>query len=188
MKTGSFEISQLIDYLTSSNESAILADRAQLLQVLNIIFHDFVKAQDRSTMLATRRNEHYRVQGASAGGFDLGAGLRARRGYFTSVRFLAQNGENLATLARFVRGVRVDRLHLKRGKSKAAPAPNSLHGLATPKDGRQLMHPPKVPSLGATAKQIKSFVHGDAKQPSEPNSHTTGFKSSKRGQSHDIGL
>lgn len=204
-ETGSFVIADLIDYLTSSNASAVLSEKAEILQALNIILNSLPKTKDPRSTLSTRSNVHFSVSGPRAERFNLGAGLEAWRGYFTSVRtgasrllvnvqikhaamykavrldelmneFIQQNGKEPFKLNQFLSRVVVDRLHLKSSHGRRTVRPKTIHGLATPYDGRGLPKPPKVPSLGATAKQVSFYVGDPALAPLRPNSYITVFE------------
>lgn len=86
--TGTLTVSQLTDYLTSSNVSSFFSEKQPLLQALNIFLGNYTKA---SPTIAT-------INSKNAGGIknfstspatpklDLGAGLLAIRGFFSSVR------------------------------------------------------------------------------------------------------
>lgn len=68
---------------------------------------------------------------------------------------------NLAGLNSFVSKLRVILRHLpskKNSKGQEIHRIKTVLGLATPNDGRGLDHPPRVPSLGATAKSVQFWM------------------------------
>lgn len=209
-ETGSFAMADLIDCITSSNVSAVFGDKAEITQALNIIANNFPKTKDPKTYLSTRKNVHFSFSGALSESFDLGAGLQAWRGYFTSVRtaaerllvnvqikhgamyksvrldelmteFRSQNGNDVTKLNRFVRRVRVERLHLKRRNGSRSAAPKTICGLATQRDGIQLQNPPTISSFGANARQVQFFLGDNAPGPMQSNTYVTVYDFFSRG-------
>ena len=209
-ETGAFPVTQMIDYLTSTSVSAAFADKAPVTQALNIIINHAPKSKKPST-LSARRNVHFTSIGSSAKSFDLGSGLQAWRGYFTSVRLAAsrvlvnvqikhvsmyksvrldelmkefqqQNGPDPRKMEKFVRRVRIERLHLKRRKQGKPAAPRSITGLATTKDGRRQPKPPKVPSYGETARQVQFFLGDNPPSPLRANQYASVFEYFNKGR------
>jgi len=161
--TGTMTISDLTDYLTSTNPRAVF-DKQPVLQALNIFLGHYTKASSNYTAIGSSRsfavdpNNHY----------DLGAGLRAVRGFFSSVRvatsrilvnvnvthapfydplpldqsikvFGRAHGPNKIKLQDFLKRVRVVAKHIKPKTNKAGktiPRVKTIFALATRNDGR----------------------------------------------------
>ena len=86
-KNGRFTVAELIAYLTSTNISAAFGAKADIIQALNIVLGFEAKKTPNSSILSVGANKHYSMAaGPCPHTFDLGVGLRAWRGYFTSVR------------------------------------------------------------------------------------------------------
>ncbi|KAF2805607.1 putative RNA interference and gene silencing protein [Mytilinidion resinicola] len=81
--TNALSTAQLVDYLESTNLSQPLDDMQPLVQGLNIFLNHYAKS---TGALATIGASKTFSLGPSAAKWDLGAGLTALRGYFTSVR------------------------------------------------------------------------------------------------------
>jgi hypothetical protein len=188
---GRFTVSELIDYLTSTNVAAAFAAKADIVQALNIVLGFHPKSSP--SVLSVGANKHYALTGASAQSFDLGAGLRAWRGYFTSVRTAAarllvnvqikhvatfdnipldqlmgkyqhENGPNLYKLDKFLKKLRVETTHLPVKTNRLGakvPRVKTICGLATMSDGQGLDHPPRVRSFGADAKNVEFWLDAE---------------------------
>ncbi|KAI9662217.1 MAG: hypothetical protein M1821_008383 [Bathelium mastoideum] len=203
-ETGIFPITEMIDYLTSTNISDAFAEKAPVTQALNIIMNHPPKSKNPGT-LSARRNVHFASAGASIETFNLGAGLQVWRGYLTSVRLAAsrvlvnvqikhvsmyksvrldelmrdfqqQNGQDPRKIERFIRRVRIERLHLKPRKQGKPVPPKLITGIATTRDGRRQSKPPIVPSNGATARQIQFFLGDNVPSPLQANKYVSVFE------------
>jgi len=188
------KVSDLIDYLTSTNASAAFESKSAIVQALNIVvgYHPRIDTNNMSVA-----NKHYAVQGQIAEKFDLRGGLIAWRGYFSSVRaatsrillnvqikhaatyenirldLLMKNfGEsNKTTLGKFLKRVRVETTHLPEKKNKAEikiPRVKTIFALASPGDGNRLDYPPKVEEFGATAEGVQFYLGGTSPTGSRP--------------------
>ena len=144
--TGSFTVAELVDYLSSTNISAAFSAKTEVDQALNIVLGFHPKASPSNFSVGA--NKHYAIAGPSAQSFDLGAGLTAWRGYFTSVRtaaarlllnvqvkhvaayenmpldglmlkYASVNGKNVFKLESFLKKVRVETTHLAVKKNKS---------------------------------------------------------------------
>lgn len=82
--TNSLTYSALLDHLKSTNPSSNFDDAQNLIQALNIIVGHTPKAS--ANVASVGQNKHFSINAASSDVWDLGAGLKAIRGYFVSVR------------------------------------------------------------------------------------------------------
>ena len=201
--TGTLQVSELLDHLTSTQASSLLATKEGIVQALNIVVGSHPKTV-RDTV-SVGANKHF---SATSETILLGAGLQAVRGFFVSVRaatarilvnvqvkhaafymegplghlmelYAAQNGQDLSKLAKFLNKLRVQVTHIKR-KSKAGrdiPRIKTIAGLATPGDGRDLPNPPIIPRFGAGSRDVKFFI-GTPEQ--SHHSEATKSKKSKK--------
>ncbi|KAL8678033.1 MAG: hypothetical protein Q9186_005602 [Xanthomendoza sp. 1 TL-2023] len=83
---GSISVQQLVDYISSpAGATSIGFDKAEILQALNIIMMR-TAIDDPSTYGSATRNKFYQLPTDNSPGFDLGSGLVALKGFYTSVR------------------------------------------------------------------------------------------------------
>ena len=187
-ETGVFTVSEMIDFLTSTNASAAFAEKHEVTQALNIVLGHHPKSA--SSIMSVGANKHFSLQGASSQSYNLGAGLQAWRGYFTSVRaaasrillnvqvkhsatyeaipldqlmdkYASANGPNLYKLEKFLKKVRIETNHLPVKRNRAGqivPRVKTINGLATSSDGQGSEHPPKVRSFGASSRDVEFFL------------------------------
>jgi eukaryotic translation initiation factor 2C len=81
---GSLRISELIDYLTSTKVGAMFASKYEILQMLNIFLGHHLKSNPG--VFSMGANKHFGLVPANSETISLGAGLKAIRGFFVSVR------------------------------------------------------------------------------------------------------
>ena len=141
---GKVTISELTEYLTSTNAN-VTFDKAPITQALNIFLGHFTKKSGQHATIGA--NKSYRLDQSAASAGNLGAGLTALRGFFSSVRvatarilvnvnvthapfynhgplrstmddFANQHGPNRVKLQAFLKSVRVKTTHLPEKKSK----------------------------------------------------------------------
>lgn len=180
--TGTVTVSELTDYLTSTNPRAVL-DKQPFLQALNIFLGHYTKASPDYASIGSSRS--FAVNPNPNNSSDLGAGLRAVRGFFSSVRvatsrilvnvnvshapfynplplvqsiqvFGRAHGPNKIKLQDFLKRIRVEAKHIKPKTNKAGktiPRVKTIFALATRNDGRG------VDSSG-TAPRVKEFGAG----------------------------
>lgn len=185
-QTGTVTLSDLVDHLTSTQASRLLASKDEIVQALNIVVGYAPKVNDGIASVGA--NKHFN-HAATAERFSLGAGLTALRGFFVSVRastarllvnvqvkhgafytdgplanlmvaFLSENGQSLTRLASFIKRLSIDATHIGK-KNKAGnriPRIKAIAGLATKDDGQGETHPPIIPSFGAGSKDVKFFL------------------------------
>ena len=186
-QTGTVESSELVDYLTSSNLSAIYEQKSDVIQALNIIVGHYNKASN--SVLFAKPSKYYPFDGSAVEISELGGGLQAFRGYFVSVRaatarilvniqvkhaacykegplkalvreFQQTSGPNKYRLESFLKRLRIRPIHIPR-KNRAGQEIlrfKSIAALASVHDGRNLSHPPVVPSFGAGANDVEFYI------------------------------
>lgn len=190
--TGAFTVSELMDYLTSSQASQLFGSKEEMVQTLNIVVGHYPK--DAAHILSVGANKHFRLDSASSERLDLGAGLTALRGFFVSVRaatarillnvqvkhgaffdegpldklmqaFMHQNGPSKVKLAKFVNRLSVDVIHIVRQRrdGRRIMRRKVIVGVAMRDDGRGQEHPPIVPEYGAGSKEVKFYLTGSPK-------------------------
>lgn len=142
---GTISISELTEFLTSTNANATF-DKGPITQALNIFLGHYAKASRQHTNIGA--NKSYSLNQPEVSSGNLGAGLTALRGFFSSVRvattrilvninvshapfynavpvvqsladFSGAYGPNRFKLNSFLERVRVRTTHLKEKKSKA---------------------------------------------------------------------
>jgi eukaryotic translation initiation factor 2C len=82
-----FSVSNLVNHLSSVNPSPDFVQKAEIIQVLNVLFGHY--PQSHSGVVSIGQNRHFSVdhtQGNSHNIRNLSGGLEALRGYFQSVR------------------------------------------------------------------------------------------------------
>lgn len=82
-RTKTLDVSGLIGYLTSKDANATYEYKQEVLQALNIFLGHYAKS---SSAFATVGSRKIYSLSPGANGWDLGVGLRALRGFFSSVR------------------------------------------------------------------------------------------------------
>ena len=82
-ETGTLTVSQLTEYLTATSLNSTYADKLPVLQALNIFLGHYAKA---SPMISTLGSSKAFSLSSGTPKWDLGAGLTALRGFFSSVR------------------------------------------------------------------------------------------------------
>ena len=172
--TGTLTVSELTEFLTSTNPNAVF-DKQPISQALNIFLGHYAKASSQHTTIGA--NKSYSLNQSEVTSGNLGGGLTALRGFFSSIRVattrilvnvnmshapfynavpLAQSmvdfskayGPNKVKLQTFLKKVRVRTTHLKEKKNKAGVAVPSkiktIFGLANMGDGARGEHPPQI--------------------------------------------
>jgi eukaryotic translation initiation factor 2C len=198
--TGNLMVSELLDYLSSTNASAMFNSKEEVLQALNIVVGHHPKKDPHIASVGA--NKHFSLNPAPQDRFSLGAGLEAMRGFFVSVRAATarllvnvqvkniacyEEGELKSVIAAyrapstyklevFLKNVRVRVTHL-RSKN---PRIKSVCALAAPQDGRNLPHPPKVPRHGAGPRQVEFWL--DAQGPGQGSSEQSSSKGEGKGK------
>ena len=149
--TNTLPISELISYITSSNVGQTYVDQLPMLQALNIFVNHHARTTGSIVALGTNKSTGASKKfslASDADKWELGAGLFAIRGFFTSVRattcrvlvnvnvshgafyhadrldiliekFQRENGPNLLKLKRFLLRLQVKSTHLAERKNRA---------------------------------------------------------------------
>lgn len=143
--TGTLRVSELTDYLTSTHASALFGSKEEIIQALNVVVGHHPKTA--SNVFSVGANKHFDISTAGVESMSLGAGLKAIRGFFISVRaatsrllvnvqvkhtacynegpldrlmfmYLEENGRNMVKLGNFLKKLRVQVTHIvKKNKS-----------------------------------------------------------------------
>ena len=213
-KTGILTVSELTDYLTSTNVSTMYGDKLPVLQALNIFLSHYAKTSP--TLATVGSSKSFDLTSPK---WDLGAGLSALRGFFSSVRvatcrilvnvnvshgafydpvpldqliqnYGSSNQFNRVKLQSFLKGLRVQTVHLKERKNKAGesiPRVKTIFGLAAKGDGQKLQHPPQFVNqfFGAGPENVAFFLNDSTGAPSSASTGqaagTTGTKKKGKG-------
>ena len=183
--THTLPISNLIDYLTSSTLSSSQVETQPTIQALNIFLNHYSKTNAGLATIGTARSFPLRTD--YDGRRDLGDGLQVIRGFFASVRAATARilvnvnvsygafykpgplvmlmdefmPRDKIKLGKFIKGVRITPKHLKPKKNKSGQEilkRKTIIGLATPKDGHGLLHPPKISGYGAGPKDVEFWL------------------------------
>ncbi|KAI1757701.1 ribonuclease H-like domain-containing protein [Xylaria castorea] len=149
-KNQTLHAADLVSYLTSTDLNAQYGGQLDAIQALNILVNYYAKSSSTIATLGTSRS--FPLHHLDVEGLDLGAGLTAMRGFFTSVRagtarmllnanvshaafyyegsldnvmrsFLNSNDNNRYRLAPFLKKVRISANHLKKTNNKGQTVP-----------------------------------------------------------------
>ena len=82
-ETGTLTVAELTDHLTSTNVNTAYADKLPILQALNIFLGHYAKSSPTVASVGSSKSFSLSQNSPSR---DLGAGLTALRGFFSSVR------------------------------------------------------------------------------------------------------
>jgi eukaryotic translation initiation factor 2C len=210
LDTGTLSVSELMDYLTSTNVSSVYSGKEEIIQALNIVLGHYPKKS--AAILSVGANRHYSLDPSFTEYYGLGAGLEALRGYFVSVRaaatrilvnvqvkhvacfeavpldrlmsnYIAVNGPAQHKLEKFLHNVRVKVTHIVK-KNKAGqevPRIKAIAGFATRNDGQGLEHPPRVARNGAGPKDVEFYL-GPVESLTEQFSKLGGSSSGGKGK------
>ncbi|OJJ46103.1 hypothetical protein ASPZODRAFT_133093 [Penicilliopsis zonata CBS 506.65] len=207
--TGNLRPSDLLDYLSSTNASAIFDSKAEVTQAMNIILGHDPKTDPRTVSLGA--NRHFSLMPNLMEKQSLGAGLEVLRGFFVSVRaatsrmlvnvqvkyiacyqegelakviesYQYENSRNIYRLEAFLKKLKVQATHIvkKNKKGQDIPRYKTIAGLATQADGRSLENPPRVARHGAGPREVQFFLGGESQQP--PQKAPESKKGGKKGK------
>lgn len=181
--SGSLDLDELVDYLCSTNTSGLpYQSKAEVLQALNIFLSYYAKSSAGIATIGAGRSFNV----AASDSADLGSGLKAIRGYFSSVRtgttrllvnvnvsngvfynsgslikLINEFGNENPKLGNFLKKLRIHTSHNKPPKRA-----RTIFGLATPQDGQTDTNKPKIKRAGASAIDASFFLQdkdGDCK-------------------------
>jgi hypothetical protein len=85
--TNTLSVSELVKYLTSTNVNDSLDDTQNLVQAFNIFLNHYAKSADNLATIGSTKT--FSLASNSNNTWDLGSGLTAIRGFFSSVRVAA---------------------------------------------------------------------------------------------------
>ena len=205
-ETGTLTVAELTDYLSSTNLSANYVDKQSTLQALNIFLGHYAKSNP--SIVAVGKSKSFTP---SSPKWDLGTGLHALRGFFSSVRIatcrilinvnvshgafydaipldqlMKKHGiANLANLGSFLKRVRVQVIHLPEKKNKSGrtiPRVKTIFGLASKDDGEHLENPPRVTRFGAGSKDVEFFLSNTPPASSSKNQAGKAAGTGKKGK------
>ncbi|OMP84863.1 Protein argonaute-2 [Diplodia seriata] len=188
--TNSLSVSELIDYLTSSNMGTRYPDEQPITQAFNIFMNHHSKAS--SSLAAIGKSKTFAIGGDK---FDLGVGLDAIRGFFSSVRMatcrvlvnvnvshgafyqdiplehlMRKYGTgNKLRLEKFLKKLKIRTTHLPEKKNKSGkvlPRVKTIAAFANKYDGRNLEHPPQVKAYAAGPKDVLFWMDSAPQQTS----------------------
>jgi hypothetical protein len=182
--TDALSMNELTGYPMGSNVAATYTDQFPMIQAFNILLKHYAK--EAGSLVSIGASKTFSL-GTDAAKFDLGRGLDAIRGFFSSVRAATgrvlvnvnvshaafyqagpldglmtafQTGNKYA-LEKFLKGVRIQSTHLKEKRNRRGeliPRIKTIRGLASPIDGRHLNHPPQVSVYGAGPKHVSFWL------------------------------
>lgn len=173
--SGSLVLDELVDYLCSTNTSSLpYRSKAEVLQALNIFLSYYAKSSAGIATIGAGRS--YYVSAPDS--VDLGSGLKAIRGFFSSVRtgttrllvnvnvsngvfynsgslikLIDEFGKENPKLGSFLKKLRIHTSHNKPPKRV-----RTIFGLATPQDGQTDTNKPRVKRVGASAREVSFFL------------------------------
>ncbi|KAH8668088.1 QDE2 protein [Tricladium varicosporioides] len=210
-------ISDLNDYLAAVQPGPVFVQKAEFIQILNVIFGHH--AQSHSEIVSTGQNRHFSISRAESNRHNiraLGGGLESLRGFYQSVRaatggllvnvnvshnvFLqperldrlygALGSNNKVTLNKKLKSVRVDVLHLpgKNKNGREIRRTKIIFGLAHQQDGSSEDHPPQIASFGAGPKHVKFWLAAQTAPAAKPASGKAKKSSGSGGSKTGAGL
>lgn len=163
-------VRRLLEFLTTTNLSTALDEKHALIQAFNVFLNHYAKSQGNLVTIGSK------IFPKDAIGRDLGGGLMAIRGFFSSVRaatgrilvnvnvccsafyrpgplvnLIAAHGlQDRYQLEKFLKGARVKTTHTR------IPSIKTISALASLSDGQGSNQPrPKVPEFGAGPNQVQ---------------------------------
>lgn len=190
--TGKLNPSDLLDYLTSANASAMFESKAEILQAMNIVLGHHPKTN--SSIASVGANRHFALHPDLSEKYNLGAGLEVLRGFFVSaraatarllvnvqVKYIAcyqegllgtvifeyrRGNSNIYRLEAFLKRLRVRATHIvkKNKKGQDVHRMKTIAGLASRADGSSLPQPPRVASHGAGPRDVQFFLSQPGQQ------------------------
>lgn len=206
--TGRLNPSDLLNYLTSANASAMFESKAEVVQAMNIVLGH--QSKTSPSIASVGANRHYALSTDLSEKYNLGAGLEVLRGFFVSVRaatarllvnvqvkyvacyqegplgavieqFRNENSPNIYRLEAFLKRLRVRVTHIERKNKKGQVVPRikAIAGLATRGDGTSSTEGPKVTAHGAGPRDVQFFLSQPGQQPSQESKGASGKKGKK---------
>lgn len=173
--SGSLNLDELVDYLCSTNTSGLpYQSKAEVLQALNIFLSYYAKSSTGIATIGAGRS--YDVTASDSA--DLGSGLKAIRGFFSSVRtgttrllvnvnvsngVFYHSGSLIKLINEFGKenpklGYFLKRLRIHTSHNKPLKRARTIFGLATPQDGQTDINKPRIERAGASARDTSFFL------------------------------
>ncbi|KAK0647518.1 Protein argonaute-2 [Lasiodiplodia hormozganensis] len=203
--TNTLSVSELMDYLTSSNMGTRYPDEQPITQAFNIFMNHHAKVSDE--VAAIGKNKAFSM---GANKFELGFGLDAMRGFFSSVRMatcrvlvnvnvsygafyqdipldrlmIKYGAGNKLRLEKFVKKLKIRTTHLPEKKNKSGKVilrVKTIVAFANKYDGRNLEHPPRVRAYGAGPKDVEFWMDSAPQQTSAGSGKGKGKGKGKAG-------
>lgn len=167
-------VQHFLESLTATNLSTTIDDRNATIQALNIFLNHFAKSHGHLITIGSKTFPK------NAAGLDLGRGLVAIRGFFSSVRaatgqilvnvnvccsaflrpgplghFMSMHGvQDTYQLEQMLKGARVKTSY------RGIPKIRTIVGLASPSDGKDLnQQRPRVQEHGAAPERVQFWLH-----------------------------
>lgn len=173
--TKTLPVRSLLEFISTTNMSTVFEDKDALLQAFNVFLNHYAKCQGNLVTIGGKTFPKDTI------GRDLGRGLTAIRGFFSSVRaatgrilvnvnvccsafyrpgqlvwlISAYGTQDMYRLEQLLRGVRVKLTHT------GTPRIGTIKALASPSDGTESNQPrPIVPGFGAGPNQVQFWFQG----------------------------
>lgn len=173
--SGSLILDELVNYLCSTNTSILpYNSKGEVLQTLNIFSSHYAKSFAEIATIGADQSYHM----STPDSVDLGSGLKALRGFFSSVRtgksrllvnlnvssgvfyhagslvkLISEFGTEELELGSFLKKLRIQNSH-----NKPPTRVRTIFGLATPQDGQSDTNKPRVKQVGASAREVGFFL------------------------------
>ncbi|KAJ5698606.1 hypothetical protein N7462_000611 [Penicillium macrosclerotiorum] len=195
----------------SSDASAMLNNKPEILQALNVILGHYPKTDCSTVTVAAQR--HYSLDTNFMEKQSLGGGLEVLRGFFVSVRaatarvllnvqvkYLAcyeagglkivigsyqrGNSSNTYRLEAFLKRMRVRITHIirKTSSGKSRPRIKAIAGLAARNDGASSANPPRVLRHGAGPNEVEFFLSSPGTSSGPSNAQPVESRSGAKGK------
>ncbi|GME64841.1 Argonaute/Dicer protein PAZ [Neofusicoccum parvum] len=182
--TNSLSVANLLEYLTSTNMNTRYGDEDAMVQAFNIFMNHHAKST--GNLAAIGKSKTFAV-GSDSEKWDLGSGLDAIRGFFSSVRMatcrvlvnvnvsygafyqdipldhlMRKYGiHNKLRLEKFINKLKIRTTHLPEKKNKKGEVLlriKTVSAFANKYDGRSLEHPPRVKAYGAGPRDVEFWM------------------------------
>jgi hypothetical protein len=206
--TGRLSTSELLDHLSSTNASSLFGSKAEVIQALNIVAGQHAKTTPGVASIGANKHFDVQPQTAerynlSAGlealrGFFISARVATARLLLNvQVKYAAcyqpgqlqnlmlayrkERSNDLRQLDSFLSKLRVSLTHIQRRNRRGEPVPRikAINALASPGDGRQSAHPPRVARYGAGPNDVEFWVDESTSNAPQPAKETK--KKGKKG-------
>ncbi|KAI5925020.1 ribonuclease H-like domain-containing protein [Camillea tinctor] len=210
--TNVLSVSQLTEYLNSTNISARYGEKLEMIQAFNVFLNHYAKSSMNLATIGSSKTFSL----ADPEKYDLTNCLSAMRGFFSSVRaatarvlvnvnithspfytegrldqiiarhqFFQQR--KVMKLQKFMKGIKIRSTHLKEKKNKSGKVivkRKTIYGFASPNDGSRLEHPPNVRTFAAGPKDVQFWLDENPPSSSEAPSASspTGKKKGGKGK------